>query len=795
MRRSRYLKPIILSFFFFALLILGVFGTSQNVKAATITGNEIDDGIKNWTTQGNSQVGQKTIGNGLSLGYTFGLANDANGKVTKGNDTTVATNSTQPTTNSSNNLSFSKINIFLNDNGNYKASQFQSGGTLNTNIKPENVSLSSIDFGIVFSPTAAASNSTVKDYALLLNMTGKKYYVGTDANGNQASKVVGNYSKDGHTFLMEILLRVSPGNSAFVQRELYVKNTSGTPQSFGIFYGEDTTLSTYDTVHVKDLGNKNGVYIEDGSYKLMVSNNVPDGFTKYTGVRYNSNGMSWLQKLTNPTNFSGSGDEANNNPYGTDLTLGSDSAYTLMWPYTTNLQPDETAHFNSGMGVTESPYSVPVAQKTFTNETSTDGKNRVGDKLKFKLKMGNYGYKSQWNFSNIEDKIPDGLQIDPNSIKKINQSGTSTSIDSSAYDATTKTLNAPVNLSLTDGQEASVTFEATITSDADGSTVTNTGDFLGTDPNTDNGVTKTYSSSVDIPVEGNPYKDSFTQQIKNSKDSDWGTTAKGSKGDTINFQNTYTVKSNSTDSLKAATASFINKLPTGLTADGSATFTFSNGTASYTSSIENGTIIVPSLAPGDSVTVTYSATVTGDAGTTLYNDATLSGGKTSSGVSLGTLTTNQTELNIENMIGFTSIPTKIDFGTVHMAGKEKTLSNVSTDGQLIVNNSSSVPYNVTVSYDNADSETQIKDPLTGTVLDPSADTGLLFLKQRSSAATDSGTWQTVDATGTKIRTSSFTGNQDLTNYVGVGDWQLKLSPTTNPGGYSGKITWNISDSI
>ncbi|MFC6323976.1 isopeptide-forming domain-containing fimbrial protein [Companilactobacillus baiquanensis] len=792
-----YQKSLFLSLFFAVFMFLSVFSGAENVQAATITGKEIDDGITDWTSQGNSVVGSKTINSKLSLGYTFGLANDSSGNVTNGNDTSVVNPSTA---NGYNNISYSKMNVFLNDTGNYVGSVFQSGSTNSTNIKPENVSLTSPDFGIVFSKSDKGTNGiNSKDYSVLMNMTGKKYFTGTDANGNKASKIVGNYSKTDsygtHNFVIEILLRVSPGNAALVQREMYVKNTSTSAQSFGVFFGEDTKLGKFDTVRVKDLGNKHGVYIEDGSYKLMVSNSVPDGFTKYTGQDYTSaSSMNWLGKFSDKT-IAGTGDESSNNNYGQNLSTGSDSAYTLAWPYVTDLQVGETAHFGSGMGVTESPYSVPTPKKSFTNETSTDGKNRVGDKLKFTLGIGNFGYQSQWNLSNIKDKIPAGLQIDPSSIKKIDANGTTTSIDSSAYDATTKTLNAPVNTALTDGQEAAITFEATITSDADGATINNTGDFLGTDPNEDNGVIKTYSASVNIPVEGNPYKDSFTQEIKNSKDTNWGTSAKGTKGDTVDFKNTYTVLSNSTDSFQGRTATFKPDIPAGLTASGDATFTFSDGSQSYTSSANAGTIIMYELKPGDSVTVTYSATITGDAGSTLYNDATLSNGKTSSGTSLGTLTTNQTTVNIENLIGFTSIPTKIDFGTVHMAGKEKTLSNISTEGQLIVNNSSEKPYDVTVSYDNNDQNTQLKDPLTGTVLAPSTDSGLLFLKQRTSSDTDSGTWQSVDTTGTKIRNDAFTGNQDLTNYIGVGDWRLKLAPTTNPGGYSGKITWNISDSI
>lgn len=795
MRRNGYLKSFILSFFFALFVIFGIFGMSQDVKAAL--NGQIDDGITDWSANtSRSTVGQKKIGNGLSLGYTFGLANDSNGNVTKGDDNTVTTQS-KILDSSANNVSYSKMNIFLNNNGTYIGSVFQSGTTHNTD--PSKVSLSSADFGIVFSKTDKGSNGiNAEDYSILMNLNNKEYYTGTDANGNQVSKIMGNYSKTDsygtHKFIVELLLRVSPGNTAFVQRELFVKNVSTSPQSFGVFFGEDTKLGKFDTVRVKDLGNKHGIFIEDGAYKLMVSNNVPDGFSKYTGQDYTNGYMNWLGKFSDKT-IEGTGDEVKSNSYGTSLSSGNDSAYTLAWPYVTDLKVGDTAHFGSGMGVTESPYSVPTPRKNYTNETSNDGKNRVGDKLKFDLKLGNYGYNSNWNFSSVKDKIPDGLQIDPNSIKKIDQNGIVTNIDSSAYDSSTRTLNAPVNLVLGDGQSADITFEATINSNADGSKITNTGDFIGTDPKEDGGVIKTYSASVDIPVEGNPYKDSFTQEIKNSKDSNWGTTAKGANGDTVDFKNTYTVLPNSSDSFLGRKASFRTELPDGLTAKGDATFTFSDGSASYTSSVNGGTIILYDLKPGSSVTVTYSATITGSAGSTLYNDATLSGGQTSSGTSLGTLTTNQTEVNIENLVGFTSIPTKIDFGTVHMAGTEKTLSNISTEGQLAVNNSSGNPYDVTVSYDNNDASTQLKDPVTGTVLNPSADTGLLFLKQRKSSATDSRTWQSVDATGTKIRSDSFTGNQDLTNYIGVGDWQLKLSPTTNPGGYSGKITWSISDSI
>ncbi|WP_404351058.1 isopeptide-forming domain-containing fimbrial protein [Companilactobacillus paralimentarius] len=163
----------------------------------------------------------------------------------------------------------------------------------------------------------------------------------------------------------------------------------------------------------------------------------------------------WIKGFDSKT---GAGAEAKGYSYGNSITGStavSDSSYTLKWDPTT-LESGKTAHFGSTMGVTASPYALPVVSKTYTNETDSSGTNNIGDKLKFSLKVRNNGYGSSWTYEKLKDTIPDGLQIDPNSIVLTYNNGTYTSINASDYDASTKTLTIPPTLSLTDGQEATI---------------------------------------------------------------------------------------------------------------------------------------------------------------------------------------------------------------------------------------------------------------------------------------------------------------------------------------------------
>jgi len=473
----------------FKLFLIGLFSIllaficfSNNASAATVGPYAFNDGITNWSSTSTNKVGELPIdGNNLQLGYAFGLAQNTSGKVTTGGDDTV----TKDSVSNGINTQYSKMNVFLNNSGNYISSVYQGGYTNPSSIK-ENVSPTSPNFMIAPSTAITLNGITSTAFSILGNpgssngtgntgLSNKAYYYGTDANGNPAYKITGHFTRSNNSGYkngnydmdVEILLRPSPTNSAIVQREMYVKNTASTAAEFVTLFGEDTKLGDSsggnDKVPVYDLGNKEGLYIGDtynnNEFRLMVTNQTPDGFDSYNGQARSDN---WAAGLTNGY-VTGTGAETNNNPKGTQLTGYVDTAYILKWNSTT-LAPGQTAHFGSTIGVTAKPYSIPTPSKTYKNETRSDGTNKVGDKLKFNLKITNNGYGAKWNYNKLVDVIPKGLQVDPSTLKLTDDNGATQILDPSDYNASTNTITIPPALTLTDEQHATVTFEAQITS-------------------------------------------------------------------------------------------------------------------------------------------------------------------------------------------------------------------------------------------------------------------------------------------------------------------------------------------
>lgn len=133
-------------------------------------------------------------------------------------------------------------------------------------------------------------------------------------------------------------------------------------------------------------------------------------------------------------------------------------------------------------------------------------------------------------------------------------------------------------------------------------------------------------------------------------------------------------------------------------------------------------------------------------------------------------------------------------------GKEITLNNVSTDGGLRIAHPNSSPYSVMVSYDNTNTDTQMKsgsNTLSNSNIN-SDGSGLLFIRQRTNSANNPGTFTAILPSGIPLQTSSFTqtgSNVDLSDYVGVGDWKIKLGANTEAGSYQGTLTWSMQDSI
>lgn len=799
---------------FFTALLTFVFLTTS--VFAAISSSDFADGISGWQSNPTNRIGSIDIGtnsttnSNLSLGYAFGLAQNKDGKVKPMSDDSIIK---QSEATGSNNIKFSKMNVFLNSNSNYISSVFQGGHKSNSGTdNQENVSLTSPDFLLV--PSDSKKAITAKNFSILgaglknvgntgnPGLTDKKFYYAQLPSGEYAYKIVGNFTRTdagehngSFNLEVELLLRPSPTNSAIVQRELYVKNigTSATIP-FTILFGEDTQLGASDNaadndrVPINNLGNANGIYIEDlyNNYKLMVTNLTTDGFVSYSGQTYDSNGMNWAKGFFGQ-NINGKGAEygfKNDNLLGKGIS--GDTSYTLKWASKT-LAKNEVAHFGSTIGVTAKPFAIPTPQKSFINESRNDGTNMVGDTLKFKLNITNNGYGSKWNFKKIVDKLPTGLKVDAKSLRLNNNGGTTQVIDSSNYDNTTNTITVAPALTLTDTQYATLTFEAQITNDAIGSNnLTNTADFIGIDVGNHETDTKTYPASTNIMVTPPNYYYHFSKLVKKHSDTNFQQSIDVKKDDIVDYQIIYSVDANSKDTLKHA--EYIDdKLPDGIKLDNQSIKIWGpkNSESDFYPQTHINTGNINSTEKGERVKIQFSAKVTSSAIGKITNNAFISSVQTTGNELFDNQISTDDDIKVQNINSILDIPKLIDFGATNISNHEKLLKNASTEGQLIITHPNTNPYNVCVAYDNPN-------------IFPTLPSAQLFIRQRTKNSEDLGKWVPISSSGTPLKTDNFDiydSNIDLTSYIGAGDWKLKLAANTPIGYYKATLTWGLTESI
>ncbi|WCG35020.1 isopeptide-forming domain-containing fimbrial protein [Companilactobacillus farciminis] len=826
--------PKVFLLVFTALLMVLTFNTTNAEAAAATTSKSavMDaekvmrkyDGVTSWSLKSDlatNEIGKIPIGGNVSLGYAFGAARDVNGNV-KAGDKTISHQSTV----SFPKISNSKINIFLDDNGKYYGILHQ-GEDSYIGGSPENASNTSIDFALLESSQTA--NNFYADMNLLANASQidsanggiyKLFYTATDKNGRKILKMVGHFYKKGVFF--EIVLRPSPSGSPVLQRELYVYNPGTKNVTFQPFYGEDTGLnpdnndnSSVDNVPMFAIGGGLGLYIESGlknsESKLFITNNIDGGFKDFMGrvLAYPDN---WSQKgmqygsstpikspslpvvISNDPTDDQIGDTKadpdqnlligkNNSGQEYKIVNGSgkqDTSYILRWPYTT-VEPGGVAKFVSNIGATVKPYAIPTVKKTYKNLTSKDGTNNVGDKLHFTLSVRNDGYGSNWIISKIKDDLPNGLTIDPNSAL-INESGTG--------------IDYNPNTGVTDGATATYEFDATINNKAPiyapNGILTNTVQFTGYNKGFSD--TRTYEDSVDIPIEIPNYSYDFTHQVRNitaDPNSNFSDTVDATTGDTLEIKSVFTA-SVATDNRTR----YVNNINTGYTSKdklqlvpGSVTL---NG-AGQSDSIFNG--IYPPVTPANqSNTFIFHVKVNSNIEETIENYAQLLDATNFlTGESLYIDPSNSIYINVHPPVPTTSfieVPELIDFGSINSTGTEKMLTNKQTKGNLIVSHSAETPYQVLVSYDNNSDQALANgdDKLI-------QDDGLsLLLDNSSNEAVDD--WEPLSTTGIPINNQEFVGSDeplDLTKYVGLDKWKLRVPSTATSGQYSGQVTWTIAD--
>lgn len=821
---------------FTGLIMFLIFNPYTIITRAAGTQGEIEqaekvmrkyDGITNWKEQSTSppnQIGNIPIGNGVSLGYTFGSARSATGKVVSGGDTTITkynagSNSGAPTT------SNGKINIFINNNGTYYGILHQGtnsyiglGGT------PGNASDTSIDFALVNGSTN--SNEFYDTYNLYRQMSvfdsssnaNKIFYTGTDANNKPVYKLVGYFYKK--SVYAEVLLRPDPTGAPIVRRELYLYNLNGSTAQFQVFFGEDTGLDpsnnstqTVDNVPMYAIGDNKGLYMYSGLYtnpsKLFVTNNVPDGFQNFMG-----------RILTNPTNWAVKGNTSSgpitnpSMPYSTSPTAtqmgdinakaddnllqvngangqmvdvvdssgNQDSAYSLRWP-AISLAAGEVAHFSSAIGATVSGLAIPSLRMTYTNANQTSsGLNHVGDTLKFNVKIRNDGYNSSWQINRIFDALPSGLEIDP------------TSIDSTIMHGNTIDYNP--NTKLPDNGESNFTFAAKVTNSApyyldSSGNLTNTVEVTGHNANQNDSTTM--KDSVKIPVITPSFKYRFTKLVKNettNPNGDYSQQVTAQKGDIIDYKIDFT--SNGQASVKST--SIYDKLDSNLDAiPGSA---YWNGTSvSDLGSDHSYYFNVPgSINNNQTYSFTFKAKVTAPTAQVISNTATLLNTQLNSGTTDSRINTEEPALvNVEDApqtTAFIEVPSKIDFGNVNSLNFERMLKNVNTTGNLRVAHGDNTPFQVSVSYDN-NGETPIAS--NGNKLIQDDGETLLFNQAKIDSAE---IWKPLGTSPVPINLDGFNGSYtdlDLTKYVGSQKWKLRVPADTKTGQYNGQITWSIED--
>jgi len=830
--------PKVFLLVFMALLMVLTFNTT-NVEAITKTqvleAEKVMrnyDGISDWRLVDNvatNQYGSIPIGGNVSLGYAFGAARDANGNV-KAGDKTITLESKYSFKGDIPNITNSKINIFLIDNGKYYGILHQ-GDDSYIGGKPENASISSIDFALLEnSNTSAPFYDTMN---LLTNAsqidssykTYKLFYTANDKNGRKVFKLVGYFNKKNVYF--EIVLRPSSSGSPVVQRELYVYNAENTTAKFQTFYGEDTGLnpdnndnSSVDNVPMFAIGGGLGLYIESGltnsESKLFITNNIDGGFKDFMGrvLAYPDN---WSQKgmqygsstpikspslpvvMSNKPTDDQIGDtkaEAdqnlligkNNSGQEYKIVNGSgkqDTSYILRWPYTT-LAPGNVAKFVSNIGATVKPYAIPTVKKTYKNLTSKDGTNNVGDKLHFTLSVRNDGYGSNWIISKIKDDLPNGLTIDPNSTL-INESGTG--------------IDYNPNTGVTDGATATYEFDATINNKAPvyatNGKITNTVQFTGYNKGFSD--TRTYEDSVDIPIETPDYAYDFTHQVRNitaDPNSDFSDSVDATTGDQLEIKSVFTASVGIAENAKYTNTALddngdgYNNQDDKLSLKSGTVFV--NGVLNP-DAIQNGLFTKSFTPAGQSNTYIYRVIVNSSTEEIIRNNSTMENVKDVNNKTLSIGPSDTISIRVHPPVPTTSfieVPELIDFGSINSTGTEKMLTNKQTKGNLIVSHSAETPYQVLVSYDN-NSDQALANGDEKLIQDDGLS---LLLDNNSNEAVDD--WEPLSTTGIPINNQEFIGSDeplDLTKYVGLDKWKLRVPSTAKSGKYTGQVTWTIAD--
>lgn len=555
---------------------------------AIIPANSISDGISNWQSRTTAELGFKGFSQKPTEGldYTFGsllTAEDATKETLAGTTAGFI---------DKNLINGGQINVAVTSKEGSRniadLTGMYDGSTDSTYPVRQ-----SLGFGLVFDKNAKSGTNhegaKVGDLSMLANkILDKNYYTAQTPNG-LAMKVMGHFTRvdpllpsKTHQLLVEILLRPSPGKVAAVQQELYIKNESSTIESFGVLFGQDTALgndSKNDSVPVKSIGDDQGLYMEGATvdFKLLAKMAVPDGPDDFSAPTSIAPFLDWYNAFDGNA-YAGNGQKRNGltKESNTVLTDKGDTSYTAKWDFQ-YLSPQSTKHFRQDVIAMKGPVVTPVSEKKWTNQSSKDGLNRVGDTGQYKLSVTNSGFQDIWKGIKLTDtKLSNDLKVDDQTIKLTvkdyitaadanagkGTEGTiityTADVPASAYDSATQQLTVepgslvdstnghPVPADLGDNDSVEIDFNARIKASASGKTISNHFDVTGTDANNNHPViTDGADNTFDVQKVADPT--SMTKLVRNvSSDSQskFVSTAEASAGDHVQYQIETTVSPN-----------------------------------------------------------------------------------------------------------------------------------------------------------------------------------------------------------------------------------------------------------
>ncbi|WP_296012766.1 hypothetical protein [uncultured Adlercreutzia sp.] len=122
-----------------------------------------------------------------------------------------------------------------------------------------------------------------------------------------------------------------------------------------------------------------------------------------------------------------------------------------------------------------------IVEKEAENTSRDDGTTRVGDTVRYTIRLANKGAATEWLDTVLRDEVPKGLEPVAGTIKMTLPDGTEKEVSDDAYNDETRVLSVSAGR-LFGGQEVVLVFDALVTEAAQGADIGNVAVALGTPP-------------------------------------------------------------------------------------------------------------------------------------------------------------------------------------------------------------------------------------------------------------------------------------------------------------------------